>query len=83
MMEEQKASTVFLMGILVVLSFIILIYLPTVTREVGLWITWLYNIKHLRSLPSPPARHWIWGHAAEVISVIFSDLMYTVILYNY
>ena len=55
-----------LMGILVVLSLVILMYLPTVTNEVGLWITWLYNIKHLRSLPSPPTTHWMWGHATEV-----------------
>ena len=54
-----------LIGLLVVVLLVILIYLSTITHEVGSWITWCYNIKHIRSLPSPPG-HWIWGHIAEV-----------------
>ena len=64
-----------LIGVLVVALLVILIYLSTITREVGSWITWCYNIKHIRSLPSPPG-HWIWGHIAEVKIKTLS--MYTV-----
>ena len=68
-MEEKTAATVYsslLLGIFVVLSLVVLIYLPTITSEVSSWITWCYNIKHLHSLPSPPSEHWLWGHATVV-----------------
>ena len=68
-MEEKTAATVYsslLLGVFVVPSLVVLIYLPTITSEVSSWITWCYNIKHLYSLPSPPSEHWIWGHATVV-----------------
>ena len=68
-MEEKTATTVYsslLLGVFVVPSLVVLIYLPTITREVSSWIMWCYNIKHLYSLPSPPSEHWIWGHATVV-----------------
>ena len=68
-MEQKTGATVYsslLLGVLVVLSLVVLIFLSTITREVSSWITWCYNIKHLHSLPSPPSEHWIWGHATVV-----------------
>ena len=55
-----------LIGFVVLLLVVVFTSLFTITRGVGLWITWCYNVSYLRSLPSPPAGHWLWGHALEV-----------------
>lgn len=62
---EQLIATL-LIGFLIILSLVVFLHFSTIIREVGSWISWCHNIKQLRSLPSPPERHWIWGHVAEV-----------------
>ncbi|XP_065910276.1 cytochrome P450 4B1-like [Dysidea avara] len=59
-----------LIGLLVTILLLALVYprvyLSTITRAIGVWITWYRDVKHLRSLPSPTPRHWLWGHALEI-----------------
>ena len=55
-----------LIGFGVILLLFVFAYLSSITREVSSWITWCYNIRHLRSLPSPSGGHWILGHGTEV-----------------
>ena len=57
--------------IAVFISLLLLFTKFAVFRWTYSWITWLSNIIHLRSLPSPP-RRWLVGHALEVgMSVIY------------
>lgn len=55
-----------LIGVIVIILVFMLVYLPAITREIGSWITWCRDIKHVYSLPSPPGRHLMWGHIADV-----------------
>ena len=71
-MMEQIATTIYfslLIGITLLVIFLCL-SATAIIREIGVWISWCYDIKQLRSLPSPPLKHWIWGHAAEVGFII-------------
>ncbi|XP_065910275.1 ultra-long-chain fatty acid omega-hydroxylase-like [Dysidea avara] len=48
-----------------VLLLLVLTRLSFIIRKVRAWITWCADVKHLRSLPSPPKR-WILGHMLEL-----------------
>lgn len=60
-------------GVLAILLLGLLIRLPVIVRQVREWIAWYADVRHLRTLPSPP-RQWLVGHALKVSS----EMIYTI-----
>ena len=55
-----------LMGFGVIILSVMFRHLTSIISEASSWITWCCNIRHVHSLSSPPAGHWILRHANEV-----------------
>jgi len=68
-LELMEVTSALYAGALITLLLVLVrLYFTTAVHEVYIWIMWLADVKHLRTLPSPSkAKRWIVGHALEVI----------------
>ena len=67
-MMLQSISYPLLTGVTVTLLVLLLSYFTAFVRAIGSWTTWCNDVRHLRSMPSPP-RRWLWGNILEVSTV--------------
>ncbi|XP_065910267.1 cytochrome P450 4F12-like isoform X2 [Dysidea avara] len=64
-MMLQSISYPLLTGVTVTLLVLLLSYFTAFVRAIGSWTTWCNDVRHLRSMPSPP-RRWLWGNILEL-----------------
>ena len=68
----EVTSTLYAGALITLLLVLVRLYFTAAVHEVHKWITWLADVKHLRTLPSPSkAKRWIFGHAFEVLHLLY------------
>lgn len=80
----MTATYSLLVGLCATLLVLVILNIFTIIGVVKSWFKWYIHIKQIRSLPSPPGGHWLWGHIERVCTynkrAFCSNVDYVVVL---